>query len=293
LGASDASAFSDTFPGLDYTVVSDFKDGVKLWGNRDYVASGVSGESMCENGLYLQPNIHKKIPRFTDITFGANPSTSGNEIVMCAFIVTDGRDGQWDQELPGDRFAMSSSTFTFTDGRITGTMRSYCKILPEPPTPAPSPGPEGDIYYTFPPTKTSQFVHGLCVMGASFARATSTNNAGLTYTMLSEPFDDGVKLWDDRDYVADEVSGSEMCEGGIYLRPNMVKTIASGTEISMEALSDTGGTVTLCAFIISGDWKDGQWDVELQGERFVESSTTFRFTGSMGSGNMRSYCKEI
>ena len=107
---------------------------------------------------------------------------------------------------------MSSATFTFTDGRVKGKMRSYCKNLPEPPS----------INFSFPTTRTNQFVHGLCVMGATFAEATSTN-AGLKYTMVSERFDNGVRLWDDRNYVADGVSGIEMCQGGIYLKPNKHK----------------------------------------------------------------------
>merc|ERR1719242_3026466 len=226
-------------------------------------------------------------------------SDAEGTVTLCAFIVTDSRDGQWDQELPGDRFAVSSSTFKFTDGRITGTMRSYCKILPEPPTTMPSSVPTSapsqtlpptdSVSFTFPPTTTSQFVHGLCVMGASFAEATSTN-AGLSYTTVSEQFDNGVTLWNDRNYVADGVSGSEMCQGGIYLKPNKHKAISSGTEISMEALSDAEGTVTLCAFIVT-DSRDGQWDQELPGDRFAVSSSTFKFTDGRITGTMRSYCK--
>ena len=163
----------------------------------------------------------QSIPRFTDITFGANPLTSGDEIVMCAILISsDGRTGKWDQILPNQRFTVSDE-FEMTNGQITAKMRSYCKILPEPPTAAPSPAPtrsENDISFSFPPTSTNQFVHGLCVMGASYAEATSTNT-NLSYSTVSN-FKDGVTLWNDRNYVANGVSGDEMCEGGIYLKPS-------------------------------------------------------------------------
>ena len=55
----DASVFSDNFLDLEYRVIRNFKDGVTLWGDRDYVAAGVSGDAMCEGGIYLQPNYHK------------------------------------------------------------------------------------------------------------------------------------------------------------------------------------------------------------------------------------------
>ena len=80
--------------------------------------------------------------------------------------------------------------------------------------------------YTFPTDKTSQFVHGICVLGASGAQATSTDNA-LKYTEVRD-FGTGTKLWDDRLYVARDVDGSAMCEGGTYLRPNRHKVSSSG-----------------------------------------------------------------
>ena len=77
------------------------------------------------------------------------------------------------------------------------------------------------ISYNFPADNTNQFVHGLCAMGASHVQATSTD-PNLTYTPISE-FQNGVKMWDDRNYVTSNVSGVEMCQGGIYLQPSRHK----------------------------------------------------------------------
>eukprot|EP00546_Thalassionema_frauenfeldii_P000288 CAMPEP_0178931966 /NCGR_PEP_ID=MMETSP0786-20121207/22275_1 /TAXON_ID=186022 /ORGANISM="Thalassionema frauenfeldii, Strain CCMP 1798" /LENGTH=540 /DNA_ID=CAMNT_0020609045 /DNA_START=216 /DNA_END=1835 /DNA_ORIENTATION=+ len=138
LGASSARAISDTDHDLEYTVVADFKDGVRLWNDREYVVSGIQGPEMCEGGIYLRPSLHKSIDRYTDITIGANPS-SGDYLSVCVFLASgsDQRTGNWDDILPLDRFT-TSELFTWSDGRIEGQMRSYCKTLPEPPTSTPS-----------------------------------------------------------------------------------------------------------------------------------------------------------
>ena len=74
----------------------------------------------------------------------------------------------------------------------------------------------------FPPTDTNIFTHAICVLGASSAGAFSDNFFGLEYTVVPD-FRDGVKLRDDRTYVAEGVQGPEMCEGGIYPRPSLAK----------------------------------------------------------------------
>ena len=68
--------------------------------------------------------------------------------------------------------------------------------------------------------------------------------------------------------------------------------ISRGTDISIEALSNTGGTVTICAFVVD-DNRDGQWDTALPADGFIVSSTTFEFTNRSITGNMRTYCKEM
>ena len=62
----------------------------------------------------------------------------------------------------------------------------------------------------------------MCVLGASYAQATSSNNSDLDYTLVPD-FGDGVELWGNRDYTVSGIQGTEMCEGGLYLKPNRVK----------------------------------------------------------------------
>ena len=70
------------------------------------------------------------ISRGTDISIEALSNTGGT-VTVCAFVVDDNRDGQWDAALPADGFTVSSTTFEFTNnGSITGNMRTYCKVLP-------------------------------------------------------------------------------------------------------------------------------------------------------------------
>lgn len=58
MGVSSATATS-TYSPLTYTEVPNWRDGIKMWDNRDYVVSGIQGPEMCEGGLYLRPSLHK------------------------------------------------------------------------------------------------------------------------------------------------------------------------------------------------------------------------------------------
>ena len=84
--------------------------------------------------------------------------------------------------------------------------------------------PEGayEQTYSFPSTDTNQFVHGICVLGASSASAVSDTFLDLEYTLVPN-FQDGVTLWSNRDYTAQGITGPEMCEGGLYLQPSKHK----------------------------------------------------------------------
>merc|ERR1712232_1127707 len=128
--------------------------------------------------------------------------------------------------------------------------------------------------------------------GASSAEATSTD-PNLKYTLVPD-FKNGAKLWDDRSYVAKHVEGASMCEGGLYLRPSRVKTIAQNTETSLDALSIDGGDVLVCAFVIA-DSRDGKWDEKLLSDGFAVSDNKFRFADPVtnAGGSMLSYCKTI
>jgi len=75
--------------------------------------------------------------------------------------------------------------------------------------------------FQFPATETFDFTHALCVIGTSNVQASSTYS-NLFYTKVPG-FQNGVKLWDDRDYTASEVVGITLCEGGMYLRPSLAK----------------------------------------------------------------------
>ena len=55
MGTSSVEATS-TDPDLTYTSIANFQDGVKMFGDRDYVTSGVNGVEECEGGNYLQPS---------------------------------------------------------------------------------------------------------------------------------------------------------------------------------------------------------------------------------------------
>jgi len=86
----------------------------------------------------------------------------------------------------------------------------------------------GKQTYVFPTTEikprdNSRFglVHGLCVLGATSATA-SSNDDGFTYTTTVPVFADGIKLWGDRDYSSVGVNGGgdALCEGGLYLQPS-------------------------------------------------------------------------
>ena len=170
---------------------------------------------------------------------------------MCAFVsVNENRHGNWIPSLKEKEFIESGGNFQYP-----GTMKSYCKTLSKCPiidpssipsaTPStlpsfmpsdvpshvPSDVPSDSLPRTcsfdFPDVGTEEFVHGLCVLGASSAKA-SSNSPVLTYIGGSGPefiFRNDIILWGDRDYVAQQVygKGDELCEGGLYLQPSKVK----------------------------------------------------------------------
>jgi len=153
------------------------------------------------------------------------------------------------------------------------------------PTKAPSPTTHS-LSYAFPPVTTSQFVHGLCVLGASQARATS-NDPQLTYTEIPN-FADDVELWGNRGYKALGVDNDGDCVGGTYLQPSLHKSVDLNTEIALEATPTNGESVTVCAFVVT-DWRTGQWDVTLPAEGFTMSTGIQWYPEPTGA--MRSYCK--
>lgn len=292
LGAIDAAAFSDTDPTLYYTPVPDFGDGDLLWGDREYTVANVNGAAMCEGGIYLKPSRHKTIPRYSDITIGANPVDQ--DVSICAIVTTDSRTGKWNEKLPPLKFT-ASNEFNWGKDNIQGKFISYCLTLPQPDTPSPTaaptrtPGSVAGISYTFPKVDTSQFVHGLCVMGDIASVSATSTDANLQYTIGGE-FKTDTTLWDDRNYVAKDVSGIQDCEGGTYLEPTRHKSIARNTVITLQA--EFTGALVVCALIVT-DSRTGLWDQTLPSQGFTASSKTWKFTNGSVTGNMRTYCKSM
>mmetsp|Transcript_6813 Transcript_6813/g.7842 ORF Transcript_6813/g.7842 Transcript_6813/m.7842 type:complete len:171 (-) Transcript_6813:175-687(-) len=168
-------------------------------------------------------------------------------------------------------------------------MRSYCKTISgSTPAPTAAPTPTRSLSYTFPKVTTSQFVHGLCVLGASEAQATS-DDPQLTYTNIPN-FGDDVQLWANRGYKALGINNEDYCKGGTYLQPSLHKSVDVNTEIVFEAKPSNGQSVTLCAFVVT-DWRDGQWDVELPADGFTLATGMTWYPAPLGA--MRSYCKTL
>ena len=70
----------------------------------------------------------QRIKQNTKISVEVNSKDEGN-VTICAIITTDSRAGNWNVKLPSEGFIASENTLTFTNGRVTGGMRSYCKII--------------------------------------------------------------------------------------------------------------------------------------------------------------------
>ncbi len=111
----------------------------------------------------------------------------------------------------------NSQTLTPTN---SPTLTPTSKNPTQAPTKAPSPD-AFNLSYTFPKVTTSQFVHGLCVLGASEAQATS-DDPQLTYTNIPN-FGDDVQLWANRGYKALGINNEDYCKGGTYLQPSLHK----------------------------------------------------------------------
>ena len=85
----------------------------------------------------------------------------------------------------------------------------------------------------FPSIDTHEFVHGICVVGASSVNAYSSDQR-LYYTQY-DGFADGQVAWKDRDYTLEGIDGS-VCAGGIYLQPSAHK-VSGTTSMSTNVIS--------------------------------------------------------
>ena len=158
--------------------------------------------------------VFQAIDTFTDITVGAN-SNGNDDLSICIMLFdNDSRNGGWIDFLTENRFLPRVGPTSLNGETVLKEFNTYCKTFPDDKY-------DPDITYTFPSPNGERFTHGLCVMGATTAFAYSSD-PDLHYSMIPD-FKDGVRGWSDRTYKYTGVNGPEMCEGGMYLRPSVVK----------------------------------------------------------------------
>jgi len=120
--------------------------------------------------------------------------------------------------------------------------------------------PCGPVTINLPATTTNQLVHGICVNTAQgdLGAIASSSLSHLEYTPVS--FTGSPKAWGDRNYVLQGVESVTECNDGEYLRPSLVKSIPSGTEISITVAP---WSTTVCVFFKNIDDRDGGWSSNL------------------------------
>jgi len=275
VGASSATAIS-TDTDLVYKEVPNFQTGQTAWGNRDYLIEGVE-KTICKGGIFLQPNRHKKINQYSEITVGAN--AIDESVKICAFVEAKKRDGNWPETIVEDsRFEDygASTGLGWSNKKKLIPFHLLCKTLPEmptmPPTTKPSFAPgtrQQKITYDFPTTQTNRFVHGLCVTNLASVSVSSTFSQ-LTYE--ANPIVEDMKSWKDRTYTNVGVKGGP-CEGGTFLQPSRHKSIPKGTKITLDLeRGENDDAMTVCAFV--SDTRDGNWPSVLVEDGFTNYQQT-------------------
>jgi len=141
-GASKAIAFSSNDHILEYEAV-EFVEGVKAWGDRNYVYEGVEG-SMCEGGVLLRPSRHKSIARYTDIAIGMDPTDPTDETAkMCVLLYSgDTRHGRWPEKLFYQGFLkdlglVRSDSLRMQVGDNLMRIETHCNTFQASDTPSP------------------------------------------------------------------------------------------------------------------------------------------------------------
>jgi hypothetical protein len=130
LTSNDEASATSTDPDLTYEAISGFSEGFQLFGNRDYLSSGTSGEaSHCEGGMYLQPSLVKETKRGTKIT-GSLLFGESYSVTCCIFVEADHnpvRDGRWPEQLE-ESWVLQETKFQWTNGgSFTENMVAYCR----------------------------------------------------------------------------------------------------------------------------------------------------------------------
>jgi len=290
-GASQAAA-SSSYDELTYDAVSDFRAGVKAFGDRDYTYGGVI-DTVCADGIFLKPSRHKEIDRFTSITIGANPS-SGATVTVCAIVEGDGRgnnrrDGGWINEL-AEKYRFSVTSHDNSDSELRYklsnkrgvAMALLCKELPEMPTVSPTPRPTGppvtisgapEVTFTFPATATKRFIHGISVQGASSVKASVVRKKKFPYYVM--PFGTGpIRAWGNRNYNIEGQDTTPYTTGATYLKPHKHKKIDRGTVIEVVMEREGNGAMVLCAFVEPGS-QNGNWPQSLAKLGWTDHGTSY------------------
>lgn len=316
-GASSVAAYA-TDTNVRYTQYQNFTSGMQAWGDRDYTLEGVEN-TVCAGGIFLQPNRHKDINRFTDIVVGAIPIDE--HVTICGFVEYNRkRDGLWANQAEGTGYNIKvglSSGLSWASKKSNANlpMTMLCRELPIQPSSAPSLSPSSvpsvsmvptqtfsptmslpkTITVTLPASTTKQLVHGLCVKGAVGASA-SSSWAPLTYTAIS-PFQTGVLAWNDRQYTIQGVENTP-CADGIFMKPNRHKSILRNTVITFEMQRDGSDYMDVCVFAEpAGARRNGGWFTSMVQEGFTNYGTEFtEFAWGGGRVTMQDWgmlCKKM
>mmetsp|Transcript_29512 Transcript_29512/g.63564 ORF Transcript_29512/g.63564 Transcript_29512/m.63564 type:complete len:283 (-) Transcript_29512:74-922(-) len=151
--------------------------------------------------------------------------------------------------MEGNEFLPDGLNNFLPDGLPDGGLPVRCSIPPCRP-----------VTINLPATTTNQLVHGICVNTAQgdLVPIASSSLSHLEYTPVS--FTGSPKAWGDRNYVLQGVESVTECNDGVYLRPSLVKSIPSGTEISITVAP---WSTTVCVFFKNIDDRDGGWSSNL------------------------------
>jgi len=121
VSSSDISVTSNRGD-LSYKKKSDWGNGVKMWGDRDFESKDLitrrGNDSQCQGGTYLQPSKHKDIKKGTKITVTVRYSDRYS-FDLCATVNTKNseksvRDGGWSHSLPRDNFGSASEKYKYS-----------------------------------------------------------------------------------------------------------------------------------------------------------------------------------
>ena len=234
---------------------------VDFWGSKP-AGIPVTGPSLVTPGLDLH-EVHSKLVGTTAfVPAGPFPlAGGGGEVVTvrcCAaagcevlvgaytcFPCSAGRNGMipstlrnkgWDSTACGARFGPDNNPLGTFRGFLDAATPELSFVL-DGPTDATavwvrSLGAAVTVPVALPPTATSQFVHGIAVVGGLGVQITSSHGP-LTYTPAGL-LADGDPVWGDRTYLWGYVPAA--LQGATYFRPSLHKSIPAGTTITVSAI---------------------------------------------------------